>query len=56
MNPTHTLYVVDNFDGQGDRYWIFEYVDSDEAFRSCYTAELIICYPGGEILKIVDLT
>lgn len=54
MAPTHALFVVDNWDGEGDRYWIFAY-KKDGVFYSSETDKPIIETVGDEVLKQVEL-
>lgn len=54
MKPTHALFVVDNSQGDGDKYWIFAY-EKDGAFYSSETNDPIIEFVGDEVLKQVEL-
>ena len=55
MEPTHALYVIDNWDGESDRYWVFAYKD-DGVFHSSENTRKILQHVGDEILKQVELT
>jgi len=54
MEPTHALYVVDNWDGEGERYWVFAY-KKESLFHSCETDKLILEHIGDEVIKEVKL-
>jgi len=54
MNPTHALYVIDNWDGEGDRYWVLAYREND-CFYSADTGKQIFEYVGNEIIKEIEL-
>lgn len=55
MDVTHALYIVDNSDGEGDRFWVFAY-KKDGEFYVHDVDRKVIEYVGDEILKEVDLT
>lgn len=55
MKITHALFIVDNSDGEGDRYWVFAY-KKDGEFYVYDTNMKVIEYVGDEIVKEVDLT
>ncbi len=52
--PTHALHIVDNWDGEGDRYWLFAFVD-DGIFYCHDNSEEVLKHVGDEILKEVKL-
>jgi len=54
MEPTHALYVVDNWDGEGDKYWLFAYL-KDGVFFSTDTDRKVLAHEGDKILKEVSL-
>ena len=54
MEPTHALYVIDNWDGEGDQYWAFAYLK--ESVFYCYERDKpVLAYIGDKILKKVIL-
>ena len=53
--PTHALFIVNNWDGEGDRLWLFAYQKGDVWF-AYDSDEPVIQYDGDEILKTVPLT
>ena len=54
MEPTHALYVIDNWDGEGDQYWTFAYLK--ESVFYCYERDKpVLEYIGDKILKQVIL-
>ena len=54
LNPTYALHIVDNWDGEGDRYWIFAFLD-DGVFYCHENSEEVLSHVGDEILKRVEL-
>ena len=52
--PTHAVYHVNNWDGEGGKLWSFAFKDSDE-WRDFDTCDPLLEYDGDEILKIVSL-
>ena len=52
--PTHAVYHVSNWNGEGDKFWSFAFKDGYELinFETC---DPILEYDGDEILKIVSL-
>lgn len=54
MSTTHALFVVDNWDGEGDTYWVFAY-KKEGVFHSSETDKPILKYVGDKILKEVEL-
>lgn len=54
MEPTHALYVIDNWDGEGGRYWTFAY-EKNGIFHSSENDKPVLEYVGDEILKEVKL-
>ena len=54
MEPTHALYIVDNWDGEGDRYWLFAYKE-DGVYLSADTNKKVLYHEGDEILKEISL-
>ncbi len=52
--PTHALFIVDNWDGEGDRYWIFGY-QRDGVWHSHESEQVVLQHQGDEILKTVLL-
>jgi len=52
--PTHALYVVDNWDGERNRYWTLAYKD-DGVWRCFEQGKPILETEGDEILKEVSL-
>lgn len=52
--PTHALYIVDNYDGEGYRYWIFAY-QKDSVFYSSENSKPVLEYEGDRIIKEVPL-
>lgn len=52
--PTHALFVIDNWDGEGDQYWTFAY-KIDGVFFNYETDKKTLEYVGDEILKEIQL-
>jgi hypothetical protein len=53
--PTHAIYLLDNWDGEGDMYWIFAY-KKEEEFYSFESDSLILTHVGDKIVKEVSLS
>lgn len=53
--PTHALYVLDNWDGEGDTYWVLAY-KKDDVFHAWESDKVILEYVGDKIIKEVTLT
>lgn len=54
--PTHALHVIDNWDGQRNRYWTLAYKDDKDVWRCYEQGKRIIETIGDEIIKEVSLT
>ena len=54
MEPTHALYVVDNWDGEGDQYWTLAY-KKEGVFYCCERDKPVLEHVGDKILKQVIL-
>lgn len=54
MEPTHALYIIDNWDGQGDQYWTLAYKMCG-VFHHSDTNNLVLEHEGDEILKSIEL-
>lgn len=52
--PTHALFIVDNWDGEEDRYWIFGY-QREGVWHSFESDQVVLQYKRDEILKTVPL-
>lgn len=52
--PTHAIYYVNNWDGEGGKEWTLGFKD-DDTWRDFGTCDPILEYDGDEILKIVSL-
>jgi len=52
--PTHAVYHIINWNGEGDKFWSFAFKDGDE-WRNFETCDPLLEYDGDEILKIVRL-
>lgn len=48
--PTHALHVVDNWDGEGDRYYLLA-VEYNAEFYSLETGNPVLQHVGDEVLK-----
>ena len=55
MDITHAIYAVDNWDGEGDRYWIFAYKVKGE-WVSYESGKPLLKYEGDKILRVVPLS
>lgn len=54
MEPTHALFINDNSDGEGYRYWVLAYC-KDSVYYCSSNGKPVIEYKGDEILKIIIL-
>jgi hypothetical protein len=54
METTHALFVLDNWDGQGERYWVFAY-KKDGEFYASEGDKLILEHVGDKILNEIEL-
>lgn len=52
--PTHALFIIDNWDGEGDKYWIFSYKENSQWIDD-ETQKPVIAFVGDKILKVVKL-
>lgn len=52
--PTHAIYVNDNWDGQHDKYWSFAY-QLNEVWYHFENDKNVLEYEGDEILQTVIL-
>ena len=52
--PTHAVYFLDNWDGEGDTYWAFAYKKGDE-FYFFESDSLVLTHIGDKIIKEVTL-
>lgn len=53
--PTHALHVIDNWDGEGDRVFLFAF-ERDGVFYSHETGKPVLEYRGDEVLQAWPLT
>ena len=53
--PTYALHLKDNWDGEGDQYFIFAF-KIDDVFYSHDTGKNLLDYVGSEIIKYWELT
>lgn len=53
--PTHAVFLKDNWDGEGDQYFIFAFKVGD-VFYSHDTGENLLDFEGSEILKSWELS
>jgi hypothetical protein len=49
-NPTHALHTIDNWDGEGDRAFLFAF-ERDGAFYCYDTGKPVLEYQGDEVLQ-----
>lgn len=54
MEPTHALYVIDNWDGEGDQYWTLAY-KIEGVFHHAESDRLVLEHIGDKVLKEVKL-
>tara|TARA_R110000744_G_scaffold265046_1_gene379188 strand:+ start:513 stop:683 length:171 start_codon:yes stop_codon:yes gene_type:complete len=52
--PTHALFIVSNWDGEGCQLWVFAY-QKDNVFYCHESDKLVIEHVGDKILKQVVL-
>lgn len=53
--PTHALHVIDNWDGEGDRAFLFAF-ERDGVFYSYETGKPVLEYEGDAVLQAWPLT
>lgn len=52
----YAIHIIDNWDGYGDRYWVFARKHGDGYFVSEESGIPLIQYEGDQILRIVPLS
>ena len=53
MQLTHAIYFKDNWDGEGDKFWMLAYFERGVFYSE--TGEPVIKYVGDEVLKAIPL-
>jgi len=53
-NPTHALHIIDNWDGEGDSYWVFAF-KHEGVLYSHDNGKPILQYEGDKVLTEVNL-
>ncbi|EGR2227301.1 hypothetical protein QX249_11795 [Vibrio parahaemolyticus] len=53
-NPTHALHIIDNWDGEGDSYWVFAF-KHEGVLYSHENGKPILEYEGDKILTEINL-
>ena len=54
LHPTHSLKIIDNWDGEGDIVFIFAFKHNDKFY--CYAnSKPVLVYDGDKILEAWEL-